>query len=232
MAKKNSGFKFSFNAPFTLIFSLICIVIFLLDYFVFKGSLSQKYLICNSAKGDSPFNFTSATDYFTLLTHVFAETSFTGLFINIMFLNILSPSLEEKYGGPILLLMAVLSTLISGVLTACIGFAPLTGYKSIILMMIFLSSLTAFQKKDIQVTWVLVIISFILIDIMEGFSSALLISKLLTTLINLIAGIAGSLFGFLAVPKKTAGKTKKTKASSNTTIIDDNPIHSSPSEII
>ncbi len=209
MAKK-TGFKISYNAPFTLTFTFVCVFVFLLDNYVLKGFLNNNLLICKAGKGEIPFDFKSVKDYFALILHVFAERDISALFINLMFMNILAVPLEEKYGGPILLLMASVTSLISGVLTACIGFTPLAGYLSVILLMIFLSSLDAFQKKQILLSWVLVILAFILRDILSSSTDGTTLNfsaRLVTALINLIAGLAGSLFGFLAVPKNSTGKT-------------------------
>lgn len=225
MAKK-TGFKFSYNAPFTLTFTFICVFVFLLDNYILKGYLNRTLLICKAGKAEIPFDFKAVKDYFALILHVFAETDISAMFINLMFMNILAVPLEEKYGGPVLLLMASITTLISGVLTACIGFTSLSGYLSIILLLIFLSSLNAFQKKQIQLSWVLVILAFILRDILATSPTNTELSitaRLVSAIINLIAGLAGSLFGFLSVPSNTTSKPKKTKRKTTKTTTNTSP---------
>ncbi|WP_289444882.1 rhomboid family intramembrane serine protease, partial [Klebsiella pneumoniae] len=79
-----------FNAPVTFSFSLICILVMLLDQFVFPG-LVGTYFTAPGANfhGDQP------AQYFSLLLYVFGHESWTHLSNNFLFLLLLGPILEE-----------------------------------------------------------------------------------------------------------------------------------------
>ena len=213
MTKKNT-FKLSYNAPFTITLCAVSLIVFLIDKFAFKGSLMAKAFICRSHTGAIPFDFKNIKDYITLLSHALGNSSISTLLLNMILALILGPVLEERYGSPVMILMSVITTLIAGVLTACLGNTPLSGFQSIVIMMIFLSSLQPFQKKDLQISWIAVIIFYLVMDFIDlSDSNFTTVQKLISPAIELCAGLAGSLFGFLSAPKKKPSSPKKDKPS-------------------
>ena len=87
MAKRKVGLKFSYDAPVTITFSLICIVVYLLDTFVFKSYLSTN-ILCSptSSAGLLPFSFGNALSYPRLILYVCGSTSIDLLLINLIFI--------------------------------------------------------------------------------------------------------------------------------------------------
>ena len=229
MSKKNS-FHITFNAPFTITFCLISLAVFLLDFFIFKNHMIEAAFTCKAHSGKAPFNFTTPLDYITILTHCFGTTDIISLLINMVLLLIMGPAVEERYGSPLLILMSFIAVLLTGVLTACISSTPVTGAASLVLLFIFLSSIQAFQKKQLQFSWMLVIAFYIAKDIIKGPFGKDFLDLLMPILINLLAGIAGSLFGFLSAPKKKQETEKKEKPSllKKATKIKENENSSSP----
>src|SRR5574344_1342972 len=108
-AKRKSGLHVTFNAPVTLIFAFLCVVFFALDAFWLKGKIGSAVA----------FNFKNPFDYTRILTHVFGNTSWTELFLNLAYILLLGPTLEERYGSPITALTMVMAALVTGVLNVC-----------------------------------------------------------------------------------------------------------------
>src|SRR5574344_219729 len=211
-AKKRSGIRVTFNAPVTLIFAILCIVLFVLDAFWLKGKILTRVLTCRGKIGSAvAFNFKNPFDYIRIFTHVFGNTTWTALFINLAYILLLGPTLEERYGSPITALTMVMAALVTGVLNVCFLSTPLTGSESIVLLMVLLASVASIDKGELPLTFLIVFILFCAYEMytavssdplyQKGFLSFLKIN--IPLFIDLAGGICGSLFGFLVAPKKS-----------------------------
>ena len=103
MAKKNS-LKFIFDSPVVLVFSVVSAVIFISDL-ILKLNLSEKIFECPGAKSVPAFDFKSALSYVKLVIYPFGGENSTSFFLNIGFILLLGPVLEERYGSIMLALM-------------------------------------------------------------------------------------------------------------------------------
>ena len=211
-AKRKSGLHVTFNAPVTLIFAFLCVVFFALDAFWLKGKILEHALTCHGKIGSAvAFNFKNPFDYVRILTHVFGNTSWTELFINLAYILLLGPTLEERYGSPITALTMVMAALVTGVLNVCFFSATLTGSETIVLLMVLLASVASIDKGELPLTFFFVFILYCAYEMystvkstptyQKGFLSFLSINVPL--FIDLAGGVCGSLFGFLVAPKKS-----------------------------
>lgn len=216
MAKKSSP-KLTFDFPVTVTFVIVAVVMFLLDTFAFKGKMFSTILICHGSKqAIVPFNFKSPADFTGLFFFIFGNSGWEMLFANLIAILLLGQILEERYGSVMLGLMMFISTMISGVLTACISTVPLTGAGCIIFMMAVLVSLTGLTKKRIPLSCLLVFVFFLAFEIFrntKGAEGTDIMQKTCGVLIEMIGGICGSIFGFLVLPKKKSTKTTASKKS-------------------
>ncbi|MBQ5490986.1 MAG: rhomboid family intramembrane serine protease [Treponema sp.] len=219
MAKKSS-YKIDYNAPVSLSIVIAMLFIFLLDSIAFKGSLIAAAFTCHgNASSDIPFVFSSAAEYIRLVTHLFGSSSWDSVLISSVFILLLGPQMEERYGSAMLALMAVLCTFISGVLNACLIPQSLTGQSAFVFMLILLAILHGLEQKQIQITWILLFVMFLAQQMYSASlhfttstrtSSIAFISFMqrnVSTFTSLAAGISGSLFGLLVAPK--AGTKRK-----------------------
>lgn len=148
MAKKNS-LKFIFDSPVVLVFSVVSAVIFISDL-ILKLNLSEKIFECPGAKSVPAFDFKSALSYVKLVIYPFGGENSTSFFLNIGFILLLGPVLEERYGSIMLALMIFITSLVGGVLTACVSTFGISGCGGIVFMMIILSVLSVFIKSSFQ----------------------------------------------------------------------------------
>lgn len=205
--KKKFKIRFTYNAPVTLTFVLICTLIFLIDHFLLHGKFVPTFLsapACPKA-AENAFNPTNIGHYIRLFVHVLGHTSWDHLLGNMSFILLLGPLLEERYGSKMLLLMILVTALVTGVLNACLIPATLCGASGIVFMMIVLSSITNIEKNVIPISFVLVVALFFGRELVNA-------PKVhgVSILAHVAGGICGSMFGFLVAPK-TSRKKKDDK---------------------
>lgn len=209
MANKKSflGLKLVYDAPATLTFAFICLGLFALDFFFLGSKISQNYLCSpTSAAGKAAFMASSPLSYVRLVTYCFGSASVEILIVNMVFLLLLGPSMEERYGTVVIAIMMAVCVLFSGVLTACFSKTSLTGCAAVIFMMIFLNSFVSLSKKKIPVSFLLVFLLFIF---REGFNLGFSGDGIIKIIINIAGGLCGSLFAFLTSPKAKSGRKKE-----------------------
>jgi len=178
-----------YNAPVTFSFSLSCILVMLLDQYVFPG-LVGSYLTAPGAD----FNPSLPSHYFSVLLYVFGHESWTHLWNNFLFLLLLGPILEEKYAPKPLLLMMLTTTLVTGVFNILMKQPPLVGASSLVFMMIMLVSFARTKGGDIPVSFILIFVLFLLAELTRGAQNA---NPSVSNLAHVIGGVCGTIFGFL-----------------------------------
>jgi len=202
MAKSKN--PISYDAPVTLTFVLASIVFFLLNSYVpfLKDNISKWILMSPAKSGDFLFNVKSPLSYFRMIFYVFgAPENPMSFFSSLIFILLLGPAMEERYGSIIIGIMMAISTLFSGVLNTCFCDNSLTGATCIVFMMIFLNAFLSMQKKKIPASFLVVFVLFVFREILEVNPNGPV-----GIIINICGGLCGSLFAFLASPKVRAAK--------------------------
>lgn len=202
MAKKKFKFNFVFDSPVTISFSLLSVLLFVLNCLAFKGTLDVKILSSpTTSAGPIPFMATQISSYLRLFLYAFGSQNFVGLLSNLLFLLMLGPVMEERYGSLVIGIMMAVSVLFSGVLNTCFCETSLQGCMPIIFMMIFLNSFMSFSKKKIPVSFLVIFVFYIA---REVFGKTF--SEIVGLIICITGGLCGSLFAFLTSPKVRAEK--------------------------
>lgn len=211
--KKKIKIRFTYNAPVTLTFCLLCTFIFLVDYFLLHGKFVPAFLsapACPKAASDA-FNPANFGHYARLFVHVLGHTSWSHLLGNLSFILLLGPLLEERYGSKMLLLMILVTALVTGVINACLIPATLCGASGIVFMMIVLASITKIEKNRIPLSFVFVVALFFGRELLNAPKA-----QGVSTVAHVAGGLCGSMFGFLVAPKASRKKKddKNEKSSS------------------
>lgn len=228
MAKKNS-LKFIFDSPVVLVFSVVSTVIFISDL-ILKLNLSEKIFECPGAKSVPAFDFKSALSYVKLVIYPFGGENSTSFFLNIGFVLLLGPVLEERYGSIMLALMIFITSLVGGVLTACVSTFGIYGCGGIVFMMIILSVLSVFIKKQLPVSWIFIFALYLAFSLFSGKKISGFMPFMqnnVPVFIQLASGICGSLFGFFVCPKKRSSQIQKKQQEKT---IENEPENSSGSD--
>lgn len=182
--------KISYNAALTLTFSLLSLLVLLLDSTILPGITITVFSVGNS------MSLTNPLDWIRLFTHVLGHASWEHLIGNLSFILLLGPILEEKYGSGNMLVMVILTALVTGLLNVILLSTGLLGASGIVFMMIMLTSLVNFREGEIPLTFIAIIVLYIAKEVLAAFRT-----DSVSQFAHLIGGACGSLFGFLR-PRK------------------------------
>ncbi|MDE5772488.1 MAG: rhomboid family intramembrane serine protease [Ruminococcus sp.] len=178
--------KISFNSPVILGFTVICLVSFLLNSLTHGASNDMIFSVYRSS-------LLNPLTYLRFFGHVFGHASWSHFMNNIMYILIIGPLLEEKYGKTDMIMIIAVTALVTGLINFI--FFPhvqLLGASGVVFAFILLSSFTSFQNGKIPVTFILVAVIYIGQQIYSGVFEKNNISELT----HIIGGIVGSAFGF------------------------------------
>ncbi|TFG83929.1 MAG: rhomboid family intramembrane serine protease [Spirochaetales bacterium] len=176
-----------YNAPVTLTFTLVCAVILLLSALL--PGLAESWF---SVPGRGGFDPSSVRDYLRLATHVIGHADINHFLSNFAFILLLGPILETTYGSAGMLIMMVVTALVTGILNVLLFPTGLMGASGIVFMMILLSSFTNFNKGEIPLTFILVLLLYLGKEIANSFSR-----NDISEFAHIMGGLCGSIFGYL-----------------------------------
>lgn len=139
------------------------------------------------------FNPTSPLDYFRLVSHVFGHASVGHLLGNMMFLLLIGPLMEERYGWKHILAMILITALLTGVLNVLFFPKGLLGASGVVFMLIILSSFNNLKQGYIPLTFILVFIIYIVKEIYLEFT----VEDNVSHFAHILGGSLGSIYGFM-----------------------------------
>ena len=171
------------NAPITLAFSLICILTLLLNYI----SHSKTNLLLFSTYGSS---LLSPLTYIRLFTHVLGHANINHLMSNLLYILLLGPILEEKYGNR-LIIVILTTAVVTGVIHNFLSpNVMLLGASGVVFSFIILASITG-NEEGIPLTLIIVSVLWIGSEIYTGITTADSISQLT----HITGGLCGGFIG-------------------------------------
>jgi len=180
--------KISYNAPTTLSFALLAALVLALSSTLLPG-LTQAWF-----SSPAPFRASQIQDWIKLFTPPLGHANLDHFLSNFSFILLLGPILEATYGSLLLLGMMLATALVTSLLNILIfPNTVLLGASGIVFMMILLASITNFEKGQIPLTFVLVLVLFLGKEVWNGLAHRDQISQFA----HIIGGIVGSFFGFL-----------------------------------
>jgi len=180
--------RIRYNAPTVLTFTVLCALILLLTEKFFPDLIINWFMV----PGKEDFHITRVL---TIFTHVMGHGDWTHLFGNFMFILIIGPMLEENYGSASILLMIVITAFVTGLLNIIFFSSALMGASGIVFMMILLSSFTNFSKGEIPLTFILVLLLYMGIQLLQSINE-----DNISQFAHIIGGLCGSFFGFIRMP--------------------------------
>lgn len=204
-------FRVTYNAPVTLTFAILCVVILLLNNFLLGKHLIPALFTAPARIGsEGGFNYKCVLDYFRLFLHILGHTDWNHLLGNFSFILLLGPLMEERYGSKMVALMFVVTAFVTGVINVCLIPHPLLGASGIVFMLIVLASITNFDKNVIPLSFIFVVAIYLGRELIGGAKF-----ENIATVAHIAGGLCGSMFGFLVAPKAKRGakKDKEEKTS-------------------
>ncbi len=183
--------KIRYNAPVTLTFALVSLIILLSD--AITGS--QITLTFFSVPPD--FHSGSVLSYFRLISHAMGHVGWSHYVGNFTFILLIGPVLEEKYGSALLLEMIFVTALVTGILNTLFFTHSLLGASGIVFMMILLASFTNFRAGEVPLTFILITGLFLVKEVMGALGT-----DQISQFAHILGGAFGGLFGFVFAVRK------------------------------
>lgn len=179
--------KITFNSPVVLSFVIICFGAMLMNYITGGVSNRAVFMTYHSS-------LTSLMTYIRLFTHVFGHAGWEHFIGNMMYILLLGPMLEEKYGSVRVLQVITTAAVITGLINYIFFWdVALCGASGICFAFILLSSFTNFREGEIPLTVVLVAIIFLGQQLYEG----IVVQDNISNMAHVFGGIVGGILGFL-----------------------------------
>jgi membrane associated rhomboid family serine protease len=196
--------RIRYNAPTTLTFSILSGIVLLLSGTIFRNLTTDWF------STPSPFHSNRFQDYVKLFSHPLGHASIDHYISNFSFILLLGPILEASYGSLSVLLMMLATALVTGLLQ--VFFFPgtiLLGASGVVFMMILLASFTNFNKGEIPLTFILVMIVYLGREVFNAVSAKVTPGAVnnISQFAHVIGGLVGSFFGFLRPSRRIARGT-------------------------
>ena len=135
----------------------------------------------------------SPLTYLRFFTHVIGHTSWSHFMGNAVYILLLGPMLEEKYGSSALVKVIVIAALITGVINYLLfPRVALCGASGVVFAFIILTSFTGFSAGEIPLTFILIAAVFIGQQVYEG----AFVRDNVSQLSHIIGGIVGAVIGY------------------------------------
>lgn len=177
---------FQYNSILILTYFFISVAVLILKYVTLEASNDLLF----SSYRSSLFN---PLTYVRLFTHVLGHSDWKHLSNNFLYILLIGPMIEEKYGTMNLLVMILITAAVIGIINSIIGRKRILGASGIVFMLIMLSSFVNIQEGKIPVTLILIFIFYIVNEIIDGIFKKDDISHSG----HIIGAICGCVFGYL-----------------------------------
>jgi GlpG protein len=179
--------RLSFNAPAVLTFTALCVIAQLISMLT-RGESNRVLFSVYRASLLAPLTWVRC------FTHVLGHAGWEHLLGNIMYILILGPMIEEKYGTATTAFIMAATALVIGIINMV--FFPgvmLLGASGIVFAFILIASITIREDNTIPVTFILVAVLYLGQQIWQGLFSQDNVSQMA----HIVGGAVGAVLGFL-----------------------------------
>ena len=192
MYRSKKDLRITFNAPATLAFVALCVIVRLVDWLTGGAANRTVFSVYRSSLADP-------LTYIRCVCHVLGHGGWSHLLNNMMYILLLGPMIEEKYGTGNTVLIIAVTAAVTGIINML--FFPgimLMGASGVVFAFILVSSITVREDRTIPVTFILVAVLYLGQQIWQGISERDNISQMA----HIAGGAVGSVLGFLLSRKK------------------------------
>ena len=131
--------------------------------------------------------------YVRLFTHSIGHQDLNHLIHNFLFILLVGPMIEEKYGSINLIIMFLITSLVIGLFNTIISNYIITGASGNVYMLIVLSSFSNITEGKIPLTLILILIFYVISEIRDSVIGA---NKGVYHGGHLLGALCGIAFGF------------------------------------
>ena len=189
--------RLSFNAPAVLTFTALCVIAQIISMLT-RGESNRVLFSVYRASLLDPLT------WIRCFTHVLGHAGWEHLLGNVMYILILGPMIEEKYGTATTAFIMAATALVIGIINMV--FFPsvmLLGASGIVFAFILIASITIREDNTIPITFILVAVLYLGQQIWQGLFSQDNVSQMA----HIVGGAVGAVLGFLL------GRAKQNRSS-------------------
>ena len=179
--------KIVFNAPVILGFVVACFIVQLFNT-ISSGRTGEILFMTYHSSLKNPLT------YIRFFTHVLGHNGWKHLISNMVYVLLLGPLLEEKYGSELLLWVIGITALITGLINYLFFWnVALCGASGVCFAFILLASFTGFKEGEIPLTFILVAVFFIGQQFFDSFT----VKQNISYMAHIIGGVIGGIIGYI-----------------------------------
>ena len=184
---KRKKLKIVFNAPVILGFVFACFIVQIFNT-ISSGRTGEILFMTYHSSLKNPLT------YIRFFTHVLGHNGWEHLISNMVYVLLLGPLLEEKYGSELLLWVIGITALITGLINYVFFWnVALCGASGVCFAFILLASFTGFKEGEIPLTFILVAVFFIGQQFFDSFT----VKQNISYMAHIIGGITGGIIGYI-----------------------------------
>ena len=189
--------RITYNSPVILTFAILSLGVLGLAYLTNNASTRLLFSVYGNSWADP-------LGYLRLFGHSLGHANWAHLSSNFILILLIGPMIEERYGSKQLLIMMLVTSLITGIVSALIQpNVALLGASGIAFMLILLSSFASSQSGTIPITFIFAVVIYIGGEIMTGAQNIIgITSDNVSQLTHIIGGICGVAFGIFGKRNK------------------------------
>lgn len=182
-----------YNSFLILSYFFISFIVLILSYITKKKSNVLLFSTYRSS-------ILNPLTYIRLVTHIFGHDSWSHFSNNFLYILLIGPMIEEKYGSINLLLMFMITSLVIALFNIIFNNYSIKGASGNVYMLIVLSSFSNITEGKIPITLILIFLFFITSEIRKSITDK---NKSIYHDGHLIGALCGVIFGliFLYYPK-------------------------------
>ena len=179
--------ELDYNSPVIITYLIVCLIICILNS-ITRGRIN-KWLF--SSYRSSPLN---PLTYLRMFTHSLGHQNWEHFTSNFIYILLVGPMIEEKYGSIPLIGMFLITSFIIALYNIIVSNYRITGASGNVYMLIVLSSFSNITEGKIPVTLILIFIFFLMGEIRKGILEG---NRKIYHDGHIIGALCGIAFGFL-----------------------------------
>lgn len=173
-----------YNSFVILSYFFLSLLVLMISYFT-KGRSNNFF---SSGRG-RVFN---PVTYLKMFTHILGHSNWNHFKNNFLYILLIGPMIEEKYGSVNLFKMILITAFTTALVNIIISRKHILGASGIAFMLILLSSLVNIQSGKIPLTFILIVIFYVVTEVRDMFYKKDNVSHLS----HLIGAVCGFVYGF------------------------------------
>jgi rhomboid protease GluP len=180
--------RLKYNSPVILTFTLAATSVMAISSLIGPGFVDALFRVPGRNEGLKLLSLGGLR----LVSHVLGHASWAHLLGNFTLILLIGPICEEKYGSAALLFMMLTTAFVTGLLNVMLLNTGLYGASGIAFMLILLTSITNIRAGEIPLTFVLVLLLFMVNQVFAAFQQ-----NNISEFAHIIGGVCGAFFGFV-----------------------------------